>query len=121
MYLLGMSDCALFEGETPRSENVVSLNRHGAFNVFMHMDYLKNKEKSNSVLGRMHTRLLSFHYPVCQCVCVCVLHAALFARAHRTAGYFTGCSRADAVFIESWPLAVQAAMSRTLALQRANL
>lgn len=55
MYLLGMSDCALFEGETPRSENVVSLNTHGAFNVFMHMDYLKNKEKSNSVLGRMHT------------------------------------------------------------------
>lgn len=51
MYLLGMSGCALFEGKTQQSENVVSLNRHGAFNVFMHMDYLNNKEKTNAVLG----------------------------------------------------------------------
>lgn len=56
-------------------------------NIFMHMDYLKN---ANSVLI---VRL---------CVCVCVL--------------FTGCGGADAVFAESWPLALQAAMSRALAL-----
>lgn len=40
-------------------------------------------------------------------LCVCVL--------------FTGCGGADAVFAESWPLALQAAMSRALALQRASL
>lgn len=40
-------------------------------------------------------------------LCVCVL--------------FTGCGGADAVVAESWPLALQAAMSRALALQRASL
>lgn len=41
-------------------------------------------------------------------------HRGLFS------GDFTGRRHADAVFAESRPLAVQAAMTRTLALQRAS-
>lgn len=51
--------------------------------------------------------------------CECVEPAMHEART--AASHITGCSGADVVFIGSWPLAVEAAMGRTLALQRANL
>lgn len=92
---------------------------NGEFNVFMHMDYLNYKQSADR-RSRVHTHMACSAFAILFAhVCVCVA-CSLFVWARGTVGHFTGRRRADAVFTESRPLAVQAAMSRTLALKRAN-
>lgn len=81
--------------------------------TFMHMDYLRSKQRAESDCSAF--AILFAHTLVCVRVRACV-----FASAACFCGDFTGRGHADAVFAEDGPLAVQAAMTRTLALQRAS-
>lgn len=132
-FLVGRSACVCWgwatvhcvrEGKTHQSERVFFLHAEQTWNIccIQYMDDINNKEKVNTAVGWMHTWMFQLSRScllMCLCVCVCVF--VLYAQAHSAARPFTGCSCAGAVFIQSWPLAVEAAMARTLALQRANL
>ena len=78
----------------------------------MHVDYWNDK---------LNAYLYVHPWPCSLSVCVACRLVSACVWGQGAASHFTGCSGAAGVFIQSRPLAVEAAMGRTLALQRASL